>query len=282
MSLSKSVKGRSNTTILQAGAPIQYVHSLKECFKYRDLLRMLSYRDIRVRYSQTVLGLTWAVINPIISVVLLYFVFNVVVKVDTGGIPPLLFTLAGLCSWTYFTRVITDAGQSIIGAQSLVKKVYFPRLIIPLSKVLSGLIDLMIILVLLVILLIIYRIDWHWQMLMIFPFILLTILAGTGFGVWVAALTIRYRDFNQIVPLILRIGIFISPIAYKASLVPEAYRWIYNLNPLTGIIEGFRWALFNSYLDPSALWSSLISVLLVLISGFWYFLRLDKYIADII
>lgn len=282
MSQTKHQKSSSHVTVLQAGVSARYFQRLLECFRYRDLLRMLSYRDLRVRYAQTFLGITWALINPIIAVLLLYFVFSIVAKVDTNGVPPLLFTMAGLCSWTYFTRVINDAGHSIVGAQTLVKKVYFPRLIIPLSKVLSGLVDFIIVLILLFILLLVYKIPFHTQMLMIFPFILLTILAGTGFGVWVAALSIRYRDFGQIVPVILRIGMFISPIAYGASLVPEKFRWIYNLNPLTGIIEGFRWSLFNTPLDPVSVWVSLIMVVVVLLSGIWYFFRLDQFIADII
>ena len=162
------------------------------------------------------------------------------------------------------------------------KKVYFPRLIIPLSKVLSGLVDFIVVLILLFILLLAYKIPFHTQMLMIFPFILLTILAGTGFGIWVAALSIRYRDFGQIVPVILRIGMFISPIAYGASLVPEKFRWLYNMNPLTGIIEGFRWSLFNTPLDPVSVWVSIIIIVIVLLSGIWYFFRLDQFIADII
>ena len=269
-------------TVLQAGVSVQYFQRLLEAFRYRDLLRMLSYRDLRVRYAQTFLGVTWALINPVIAVLLLHFVFSIVAKVDTHGVPPLLFTMAGLCSWTYFTRVINDAGHSIVGAQTLVKKVYFPRLIIPLSKVLSGLVDFIVVLILLFILLLAYKIPFHTQMLMIFPFILLTILAGTGFGIWVAALSIRYRDFGQIVPVILRIGMFISPIAYGASLVPEKFRWLYNMNPLTGIIEGFRWSLFNTPLDPVSVWVSIIIIVIVLLSGIWYFFRLDQFIADII
>ena len=243
---------------------------------------MLSYRDIKVRYAQTLLGFAWAVINPVVSMLLLYFVFGIVAKVDSQGIPPLLFVMAGLLAWTYFARVVGESGNSVIGAQSLVKKIYFPRLIIPLSKSISGLIDLAVVLLLLFIMLLIYRIPFTWQMLMIVPFILMTVLAGMGFGVWIAALTIRFRDFSHILPLILRIGMFVSPIAYGASLVPETYRRVFNLNPLTGIIEGIRWALFDIPLDADAVWISLIVILIILSTGIWYFLRMDKYIADVI
>jgi lipopolysaccharide transport system permease protein len=270
------------TTIIEAGSPIQYWRKIKESWQYRNLLRMLSYRDIRVRYAQTFLGMAWAIINPVISVLLLYFVFGVVVKVDTQGVPPLLFTMAGICSWNYFSRVVGEAGGSIIGAQSLVKKIYFPRLIIPLSKSIAAFIDLCIVLLILAAMMIVYQIPVHWQALMIIPFTLLTVLAGIAFGVWVAALSIRYRDFTHILPLVLRIGMFLSPIAYGATLVPQPYKWAFNLNPLTGIIEGFRWALFNTPLDLNAVWMSVGTTLVVLIGGVWYFLRMDQYIADII
>ncbi len=272
----------ADLTIIEAGSPVQYFRKIIECWKYRDLLWMLSYRDIKVRYAQTILGVAWAVINPVVSMLLLYFVFNVVVKVDTGGIPPLLFVMAGLIAWTYFSRTVGEAGNSIIGAQSLVKKVYFPRLIIPLSKAISGLVDLVIILIIVFIMLIIYRVPFTFQMLWVIPLIIMTLLAGIGFGVWVAALTIRFRDFSHILPLILRIGMFASPIAFAASLVPQSYRWAFNLNPLTGIIEGMRWALFNAEFDLSSAWISIGVIFFFLSTGTWYFLRMDQYIADVI
>lgn len=272
----------SKTTILQADQSIDVFQRLKECFQYLDLLRMLSYRDIRVRYAQTFLGLSWSVINPVISVLLLHLVFNVVVKVDTQSVPPLVFTMAGICSWNYFSRVVGEAGGSIIGAQSLVKKVYFPRLIIPFSKALGAILDLVIVLILLAIMLIAYQIPVTWKVLMIIPFTLLTILASIAFGVWISALTIRYRDFNHILPLVLRIGMFLSPIAYSVSIVPQNYKWIYNLNPLTGIIEGFRWAIFNTSLDLISIWISIIIIMITLIGGIWYFLQMERFIADII
>ncbi|HUR31638.1 MAG TPA: ABC transporter permease [Saprospiraceae bacterium] len=272
----------SKTTILQAGLSANAFQRIKECFQYLDLLWMLSYRDIRVRYAQTFLGLSWAVINPVISVLLLHLVFNVVAKVDTQSVPPLVFTMAGICAWSYFARVVGDAGTSIIGAQSLVKKVYFPRLIIPFSKAMSALLDLGIVLFLLACMLIIYKIPLTWQALMIIPFILLTVLASVAFGVWISALTIRYRDFHHILPVVLRIGMFLSPIAYSASKVPENYKWVYNLNPLTGIIEGFRWAIFDTPFNLVSLWISMSIILITLIGGIWYFLRMEQYIADII
>lgn len=277
-----ALKIMNQLTIIEAGSPIQYFRRLKECWRYLDLLRMLSYRDVRVRYAQTYLGLTWAVINPVISVLLLYFVFGVVVKVDTQGIPPLAFTMAGLYSWNYFSRVVGEAGGSIIGSQSLVKKIYFPRLIIPVSKAISAIMDMGIVFLLLIGMIIVYHLPLRWHMLFIIPISILTILSCVAFGVWVASLTIRFRDFGHILPLILRIGMFLSPIAYGSSLVPHAYRLAFNLNPLTGIIESFRWALFDSPFDPLAIWLSILITMITLVGGIWYFLRMDQYIADII
>ena len=269
-------------TLIDAGSPVQYVHKLRECWQYRDLLWMLAYRDIRVRYAQTVLGMGWAVINPVLSVVLLYFVFGVVTDVDTSDVPALVFTMAGLCSWNYFSRVVGEAGASLIGSQSLVKKVYFPRILIPMAKAISALIDLGISLLLLAALMAWYRIPVPFTAWQLLPLLVLTILAGLSFGVWMSALTIRFRDFTHVIPLLLRIGMFMSPIAYGASMVPQAYQWAFSLNPLTGIIEGFRHALFGLPSDPAALWMSGIIIVVVLGLGVWYFLRMDKYIADIL
>jgi lipopolysaccharide transport system permease protein len=269
-------------TVLQAGAPSQYWQRLREVFHYRDLLWMLSYRDIRVRYAQTWLGLTWSLINPLISMFLLYVVFGVVVKADTEGIPSILFIISGLLSWNYFANVAGEAGRSIIGAQSIVKKVYFPRLIIPLSKTVSALFDLVIVFVILIILLIWYKVPILSQAIMMIPLIILTIFAGLAVGIWIAALSIRYRDFNHIVPLMLRIGMFLSPIAYMTSNVPERYKWLFWLNPLTGIMDGMRWSLFDTAFNPVSLIASICITIVLLVSGIWYFLRMDQYIDDII
>jgi len=273
---------KPNVTIIDAASPVPYFRKIKEAFQYYDLLVMLVYRDIRVRYAQTFFGMAWAFINPVVSVLLLYFVFGIVIKVDTNGVPPLLYTMTGICSWNYFSRVVGDAGGSIIGAQSLVKKVYFPRILIPLAKAISAILDLIIVLVILFIMLAAYQMSFRWQMLMIIPFSILTVFSGIAFGIWVASLTIRFRDFSHIVPLVLRIGMFVSPIAYGAALVPVEYRWAFNLNPLTGIIEGFKWAVLGTEFNSASLITSVIVISLVLIAGVWYFLRLDKYIADIV
>lgn len=269
-------------TIISSGQRPDVGMMIREVLDYRHLISLLSYRDIRIRYAQTWLGIAWALINPLITVGLLYFVFSIVTRVDTQGVPSIVYMLAGLCVWSYFSRTVGDAGQSFIGGQSLVKKVYFPRIIIPVSKAISGLIDLGIVLIILFILFPVYHIPLHSQMLMVIPFLLLTILASLAVGVWMSALTIRFRDFVHIMPLLLRIGLFISPVAYGTVSVPESYQYLYQLNPLSGIISGMRWALFDTPMAWQPVWVSILVILIVLVSGIWYFRRMERFIADII
>lgn len=272
----------SKEYIIDADAGLQLADRLKECWQRRDLIRMLTYRDIKVRYTQTALGMIWAVINPVISILLLYFVFNVVMKVDTGGIPPLLFTVSGLCAWNYFSKVVGEAGTSIVGAQELVKKIYFPRLVIPVSKSVSAIVEFIIVLILLFAMIIVYQYPVHEKFFLIVPFSLLLFIVGTGCGIWIAALTIRFRDFHYIVPVLLRIGMFVSPIAFGSQQVPEGFRWVVSLNPLTGIIDGFRYALFGIQPDMQTLLVSALVCIAICVSGVLYFLHMERHIADIV
>ncbi len=280
--LSILASGMGKTYVIDAKAGLQIPARLKECWQRRDLIRMLGYRDIKVRYTQTLLGMVWAILNPVISVLLLVFVFHVIAGVDTEGVPAVLFTVSGLCAWNYFSKVLSEAGISIVGAQELVKKVYFPRLVIPVSKAISALIDLAVVLILLLILLWVYRYPVTAHFLFLFPFILLLIFVGLGCGIWVAALTVRFRDFHHIVPVLLRVGMFVSPIAYGTGIVPGKYVWIMGLNPLTGIMDGFRYALFQLPINSDVLWMSVMSGAAFGISGLYYFLHMEKYIADIV
>lgn len=269
-------------TTIEAGSPVQYIRKLKECWHYRGLLWMLTYRDIRVRYAQTILGMGWAILNPVLSVVLLYTVFSRVAKVDTENIPALVYTMAGLVHWNYFARVVGESGTSIIGAQSLVKKVYFPRIIIPLSKAMSALVDLLFSILILLGMLIYFQIPITISFFGWIPLLGLTMMAGLSMGIWISALTIRFRDFTHIVPILLRIGMFLSPIAYGMVLVPDGMKNFFMLNPVTGIIETGRMLLFGLPWDPLSLWVSVGIIISLTISGLWYFIRMDQYIADIL
>jgi lipopolysaccharide transport system permease protein len=253
-----------------------------ELIEYRSLLFELSKRDLKSRYAQTIFGLAWTLINPLISVLLLYFVFGVVVKANTEGIPPILFVMSGLCIWNFFARVVGDSGQSLLGAQAIIKKIYFPRLIIPFSKVLVSLVDLLVVILLLAILLLFYQYPMSWRMLGLIPLLVLAVLTSLAFGIWSSALTIRFRDFSQVIPIALRIGMFISPIGYSISAVPAKYYWWYKLNPLTGLIDGFRSLALGLPFEMGNLWYTLVVSLIVMISGIGYFIRIEKYIGDIV
>lgn len=270
-----------NKTIIEP-QPFPLKHKFHELWQYRELLWMLAYRDFRVKYAQAFLGFSWALINPIINLALLSFVFHRVAQVETGEMPPLLFTLLGLAGWSYFAEVFSTAGDSIIGAQQMVKKIYFPRLIIPLSKAITALIDLGIVLLLLLLLLLYYGIAPSVNLLFFPLFLLLAMMAGLTGGLWLSALTIRFRDFKYISPLFLRIGIFITPIAYPASAVPEAYRFWYFLNPLAGITEGFRWSLAGGAPLPVPAFIGFVGMGVLFLGGLLYFSRVEEVIADVL
>ncbi len=255
---------------------------LAEVWRYRELLWMLAYRDFRVRYAQAFLGFSWALLNPLINLVLLSFVFHRVAQVETGEVAPLLFTMTGLAGWTYFAEVFGNAGDSILGAQNMVKKIYFPRLIIPLSKAITGLIDLGITLLLLGVLLLFYRHPLSWQLIFFPAFLMAAMLAGLTGGIWLSALTVRFRDFRYISPVFLRVGLFISPIAYPAGEVPASYQFLYFLNPLAGIIEGFRWCLLGAPAPPVVAWLGIGLLLLLFTGSLFYFYRIEATIADVI
>jgi lipopolysaccharide transport system permease protein len=265
-----------------ANSPISFRKNFMELLEYRGLVVELCKRDLKSRYAQTFLGFAWSLLNPLISVLLLFFVFGVIVKTDTHGIPALLFVMCGLCVWNFFSRVVGDSSQSLLGAQTVVKRIYFPRIIIPISKAIIGLVDLMIVLVLLFILLLYYRYPISWSILWVIPLCAGIVASSLAFGIWVSALSIRFRDFNQIVPIALRIGMFISPIGYGLAAVPAQYHWWYQINPLTGFIEGFRSAVLGTPYTPEVLWYAILVSLVLLVTGIHYFFRMDKYIGDIL
>lgn len=260
----------------------------KELYTYRELLWALTYKDIRVRYAQTVIGFLWAFLNPLFSLVILTFVFGVVasVQLNLGAngqvIPHLLYTTVGLCGWTYFSETFAQAGTSIINAQQMVQKIYFPRLVLPISKALTALVDLGVSLLLVVILLLVYGYTPSGNIVYLPFFIALVVLSGLTGGIWISALTIRFRDFQHIVPMLLRVGMYITPIAYPSSAVPQQYQLIFYLNPIAGIVEGMRWSILGGEaIHPYSYISfAVMGVLFVL--GVFYFNKVEKVVADII
>jgi len=253
----------------------------QEVYRYRQLLFSLAWRDIRVRYAQTYVGLLWAVINPVVNLVILGFVFGKISNVNTDEVPHLLFTAAGLVVWTYFATIVGHAGNSLVSAQAMIKKIYFPRLVIPLSKALSGLVDFGIVIMCLAILMLYYQVVPSTNFLFIPLFIILIMTTGLAGGILVSGLSTRFRDFTFVVPLLLRLGMFITPIGYSSTSVPEGIRSWFFLNPLAGVVEGFRWCLFGSVLEPYMLYSSVFVVILLLI-GLWYFNKVEREMADVL
>lgn len=259
-----------------------YDLNIKEIIQYRELLWTLTYRDIRVKYAHTAIGFVWAFLNPIMSLLIMSFVFGVVARVNTNGIPHILFTLSGLIGWTYFATVMADAGNSIIASQSMVTKVYFPRLIIPLSKAISGLIDLSITLLCLAVLFLWYGFVPSANVIYFPLFLLYAILIGVSAGIWMSALTIRFRDFQYITPIVLRVGMYATPVAFPSNLVPEKFQIIFFLNPVAGAVEGLRWSLLGGTELSPYIFVSVGFVFLLFISGLYYFRKVEKVIADII
>jgi len=254
----------------------------KEINTYRELMWTLTYRDFRVKYAQTALGFLWAILNPLFTLVILSFVFGTVAKVDTGDVPHILYTIAGLCGWTYFASVLSTAGQSLIASQNMIKKIYFPRLIIPFSKAITGLIDLIVVFVILAILMAIYGFAPSPNLIYLPLFVLMALLAGLTAGIWASALTIRYRDFKQIIPVILRLGMYVTPIAYPASAVPEKFKLLFFINPMAGVVEGMRWSIIGGPLPQLELYISFGIVLFFFITGLMYFTKIEKVMVDII
>lgn len=225
-----------------------WLPNFKEILEYKDLFFTLAWRDFKVRYAQTFVGISWAVIQPIFTLLILSLVFGKFVGVKTE-VPHIVFTISGMCVWSYFSYVMTNSGNSIISHQSIIKKIYFPRLIIPVSKAIVGFIDLFVYILLMIALMTVYQVVPSPNFWFAPLFIFIGIIAALGMGIWLSALTIRYRDFQHIVPFTVQLGLYITPIAYPADFaIKQLPAWagaIYYLNPMAGVIQGFRWSIFG-------------------------------------
>ena len=260
---------------------------LRALWEYRELLYFLVWRDVKVRYKQTALGVAWIVLQPVISTVVFTLLFGVLLNVPSGGVPYPVFALAGLVPWTYFAGSLTRSSTSLVGSSHLITKVYFPRLIIPLSGVLSGLVDFGVTFLVLMVLMVAYRVTPTWGVVLLPAFLLLAMATALGFGLWLAALNVRYRDVNYLVPFLVQIWMYLTPVVYGVTLIPEPYRWLLALNPMTAVVEGFRRALLGGAAPASqtATWVlalSLAIVALVLVSGLFYFRSTERTFADVI
>lgn len=260
--------------------------NLRELYQYKDLFLILAYRDLRVRYAQTFLGLLWAVLQPLATLIIFTVVFGKVAKVDTEGVPYPLFAVCGMAAWSYFAFVLNQSGNSIIGAQEMVKKIYFPRLVIPLSKAVVGFVDFIIAFAFIVILLLYYGVTPSGNIIFLPVFILLTIASALAAGIWLSALTIRYRDFQHIVPFIVQFGLYATPVGYQSKDVvdnlPAWGSFLFYANPMAGIVEGFRWSILGGSPPSAYAYLSFSVVLLLFVSGLYYFKSVEKVMADIV
>jgi lipopolysaccharide transport system permease protein len=255
---------------------------LKSLWDYRELLYFLTWRDVKVRYKQTVLGAAWAVIQPLFTMIIFSIFFGKLASLPSDGIPYPLFAYAAVLPWTFFANAVTGSGNSLVGSANLITKVFFPRMIIPTAAVAAGLIDLMIAFGILIILMIYYSVGPTWNLLMAPALIVLTALLAVAVGMWTSALNVKYRDIRHALPFAIQLLMFVTPIIYPISLAPTRWRWVFILNPLAGIIEGYRSAFFGRPFDWPALAISAALTLSLLLYAAFYFRRVERTFADIV
>jgi len=256
---------------------------LRELWRYRELLYFFVWRDVKVRYKQTVLGILWAVLQPLFAMLIFGFVFGRVARLPSDGIPYALFAYAGLLPWTFFSSGLTNGSQSLIGSANLVTKVYFPRVLIPIAAVATGVIDFVLALLMLGPLFVVYRRTPSAAALLWIPIVtLVVLLLAFGLSIWLSALVARYRDLRHVIPFLVQIWLFATPIVYPLSMVPERWRWVVSLNPMAGPVEAFRRSLFGLPVQPaSLLWATLLAAALI-VTGSVYFRHTERMVADVL
>jgi homopolymeric O-antigen transport system permease protein len=264
---------------LQGWIPLK----LRDLWDYRELLYFLVWRDVKVRYKQTVLGVCWAIIQPLLTMLVFTIFFGRLGKMPSDGIPYPLFSFAALVPWTFFANGLNQSASSLVSSADLIKKVYFPRLTIPIATVLSGAVDLVLSLAVLVAMIVYYKILPTTHVVWLPFFLLLAVVTSLGVGLWLSALNVEYRDVRYVVPFLTQFWLFATPIAYPSSLLSEPWRTIYGLNPMCGVVEGFRWALLGTNTAPRPIIAvSSLAAVAILVSGAFYFRRMEKSFADVV
>ncbi len=256
--------------------------SFKDIWAYRELLFFLTWRDVKVRYKQTALGAAWAILQPLFMMIIFTIFFGRLAAVDSAGVPYPLFALAGLVPWTFFSNAITASGNSLVGSANLITKVYFPRLIVPAAAMLAGLVDFVLAFLLLCVLMIYYQVVPTIQILFLPVLVLLTALFSLGVGTWFSALNVKYRDVRFALPFMIQLWLFVSSVILPSSSIPQKWRWLLLLNPMSGIIEGYRSALFGLPFDWPALGIASGLTILTLVYAIYAFGRVERSFADII
>jgi lipopolysaccharide transport system permease protein len=256
---------------------------LREFWEYRELLYFLTWRDIKVRYKQTALGAAWAIIQPFFTMLVFSLFFGRLARVPSDGIPYPIFSFAALVPWTFFANGLTQSSNSLVGSSNLITKVYFPRLIVPISAVVSGIVDFALAMLVLLAMMAYYRVPPTANALLLPFFVLVAMVTSLGVGLWLSALNVEYRDVRYVLPFVVQFWMFATPIAYPSTLLGEPWRTIYGLNPMAGVIEGTRWALLGTDTAPGPIIvASSLASLLLLVSGAFYFRRMEKKFADVV
>ena len=256
---------------------------LGDLWEYRELVYFLTWRDIKVRYKQTVLGAAWAILQPVLTMLVFSLFFGRLARMPSEGVPYPIFTFAALVPWSFFANGLTQSSNSLVGSANLITKVYFPRLIVPVATVLSGVIDFLLAFLVLVVMMGYYRITPPATVVWLPLFLLLAVMASLGTGLWLSAMNVQFRDVRYTVPFLTQFWLFATPIAYPSSLLHQPWRTIFGINPMVGAVEGFRWALFGHAAPPVTVVAvSFVSATLVLVTGALYFRRMERTFADIV
>lgn len=257
--------------------------NIGEVWKYRELLYFLTWRDIKVRYKQTVLGATWAILQPLMTMLVFSLIFGGLAKLPSDGIPYPIFTFTALLPWQLFAFCLTQTSNSLVGNQHLISKIYFPRFVIPFSSVGVALVDFSFAFLILIFMVIVFGINLTPAFLLLPLFILLALVSALAIGLWFSALNVKYRDIRNVLPFLTQVWLYATPVAYSSSLIPVEWHWLYSLNPMAGVVEGFRWAILGkSSLDVTSLGISTGMVVVLLVGGLYYFKRMEAGFADLI
>jgi len=274
---------RSATTVIIRPGRGLFDLDLASLWEFREILYFLVWRDIKLRYKQTAIGAAWAILQPLATMAIFTVIFGHLAKIPSDGLPYAIFSFTGLLPWTYFSQAIARSGASVVGDANLVKKVYFPRLLIPIAAVLSPLVDFLISFVFLVGMVAWFGVRPGWNMVALPFFLALAMIAALATGLWLSALNVKYRDVGHTLPFLIQIWLYASPVAYSVTLIPEKWRLVYGLNPMAGVIEGFRWALLRTERPAlGVIAMSAVVVLALLIGGVMFFKHLERSFADIV
>lgn len=268
--------------IIEAGKAEK--HYWADIWRFQELLFFLSWRDILVRYKQTVIGVVWAVLRPLLTTVVFVFVFSRLAKMPSDGVPYPLLVFSAMLPWQFFASALTEASNSLVSNANMISKIYFPRLILPASAVMVALVDFLISLVILAVMMTFYGVAPTWRLLALVPLTGIAFLTAFGGGLWLAALNVEYRDFRYVLPFIVQLGLYVSPVGFSSNVVPEKWRMLYSLNPMVGVIDGFRWSISGgaSLINWPGFIISLTLVLVIAVTGLWYFRKTERGFSDVI